>query len=176
MKYPLMKSELVKTPRLTIKPYDEKDLDALTDLISNPEVTKTFMVPEYETREQYAELAKKLISFSRVEDTKHLDSGVYLGDTLIGFFNDCGGGDDMIEVGYVIHPDYWGRGYASEVLTAMLPEIKRMGYKRVRAGYFEENPASARVMEKCGMHKIDETDEDEYRGKVHKCFYCEIEL
>lgn len=176
MTIPLVKSELVKTERLTLHPYREEDLDALVELITNPEVTKTFMIPDYPEHAQFVELAKKLISFSRVEDTRHLDCGIYLGDTLIGFFNDCGGKDEMIEVGYVIHPDYWGHGYASEVLRAMYGELRRMGYKRVRAGFFEENPASRRVMEKCGMHLIDETDEDEYRGKVHKCFYCEIEL
>ena len=42
---------------------------------------------------------------------------------------------------------------------------------RLSSTYFEENPASGRVMEKSGMKKIEYTDTIEYRGKVHKCLY-----
>ena len=48
-----------------------------------------------------------------------------------------------------------------------------MGFRKVKAGYFEENVASRRVMEKCGMKQLSYTDEIEYRGIVHKCFYYE---
>ncbi len=29
-------------------------------------------------------------------------------------------------------------------------------------------------MEKCGMKQTSVTDEEEYRGKIHLCRYCEI--
>ena len=44
----------------------------------------------------------------------------------------------------------------------------------VRASFFEENPASGRVMEKSGMHRIAYTEDITYRGAVHPCIYCEI--
>ena len=44
----------------------------------------------------------------------------------------------------------------------------------VKAGAFEENLASMRVMEKSGMHRIQQEDTIEYRGKVHRCFNYEI--
>ena len=50
-----------------------------------------------------------------------------------------------------------------------------MGFDCVRTGYFEENTASGRVMQKCGMHKIDLEEEIEYRGISHHCLYYEID-
>ena len=49
-----------------------------------------------------------------------------------------------------------------------------MGFRRVRAGYFEGNDASRRVMEKCNMQPIEATGEEEYRGEVHRCLYSEV--
>ena len=54
------------------------------------EITKTFMVPEFTTEEQVLDVVSKLLEFSKVEDTTHLEYGIYLQDQLIGFINDCG--------------------------------------------------------------------------------------
>lgn len=56
------------------------------------------------------------------------------------------------EVGYVISPDYWGRGIAAEAVNALLNfAFCQLKMKRVEAKYMVENTASRRVMEKCGM-------------------------
>lgn len=56
------------------------------------------------------------------------------------------------EAGYILLPDYWNAGYATEILRALL----RFGFcdrslHRVYGKCDELNAASARVMEKCGM-------------------------
>ena len=40
--------------------------------------------------------------------------------------------------------------------------------------FFEENIASKRVMEKCGMIPIGKEEYIEYRGVVHRCVYYSI--
>lgn len=56
------------------------------------------------------------------------------------------------EAGYVISPDYWGRGIATEALNALLNfAFCELRMKRVEAKYMVENTVSRRVMEKCGM-------------------------
>lgn len=59
--------------------------------------------------------------------------------------------------------------------TYMIPDFKtnlfQMGYKQVITGAFEENIASRRVMEKCGMILTESEEKIEYRGKVHRCVY-----
>lgn len=79
----------------------------------------------------------------------------------------------MIELGYVIHPAYQGKGYATEMLNAVLLDLKELGYIKVLAGAFEENIASIRVMEKCGMEKTDREEDIAYRGRKHHCVYYE---
>jgi len=55
------------------------------------------------------------------------------------------------EVGYVLHPDYWGRGIVTEALGAIIDFAFAHGLNRVEAVHAVENPASGRVMEKAGM-------------------------
>lgn len=74
----------------------------------------------------------------------------------------------------MIHPAVQNRGYATEMLSAVIRELFRMGYSVVRACVFDDNAASRRVMEKCGMILTGRTDEIEYRGKIRHCLYCEI--
>lgn len=173
MERPVRKKAEIKTERLTLKPYSEQDIEGMVELLTDPEITSTFMVPDMESRSQTEELAKRLIAFSQIEDTKHLEYGIYLNGKLIGFVNDCGIDADEIEIGYVIHPKYQGKGYATEAVCAALEELREMGFRKVTAGYFLENAASLRVMEKCGMKKTDRMDDVEYRGERHACGYCE---
>lgn len=177
----IKKKDMVRTERLILKPFSDSDTDIIAALLADPEITRTFMVPSYETREEYAALAEKLIAFSAPEDTVHFICGIYLPaeepysqDTLIGFIDDCGIDGDTVEIGYVINPVHKGQGYASEAVSAAIEELRDMGFKTVKAGYFEGNNASRRVMEKCGMHRTDEQNSEEYRGEIHRCFYCEI--
>ncbi len=56
------------------------------------------------------------------------------------------------EVGYSIGRKYWGQGLMTEALEAVLKEcFATLKLNRVEAMHFPENPASGRVMEKCGM-------------------------
>lgn len=174
MPLPIKKKTMIKTKRLTIKPYSSDDVKGLVGLLTDAEITKTFMVPEFESLEQAELLVKKLIAFSSIEDTVHLEYGIYLDGKIIGFINDCGIEDEEVKIGYVIHPKYKGQGFATEAVKAVISELKEMGFKKVGAGFFEENTASFRVMQKCGMYITDGTDIEEYRGENHICRYCEI--
>lgn len=58
------------------------------------------------------------------------------------------------EVGYVLAYDYWGQGIMTEVLGAVLEELLRCGFDKVGACHDVNNPASGRVMEKCGMKYV----------------------
>lgn len=135
MALPIKKKALVKTERLIIKPFSAADVDGLVNLLLNPEITKTFMVPKFESVEQMKDLAEKLIEFSREEDTTHLEYGICLNGKIIGFINDCGIKDEEIEIGYVIHPDHQGHGYATEAVRAIICELREMGFRKVIAGY-----------------------------------------
>lgn len=53
-------------------------------------------------------------------------------------------------IGYIVRPQYRGRGYATNMLAQTLVHAKAQGLKRVMVSCDERNIASARVIEKCG--------------------------
>ena len=56
------------------------------------------------------------------------------------------------EVGYSLSRQYWNRGYATEALSAVIDSAFRtLNLHRIEAQRDVRNPASGRVMEKCGM-------------------------
>lgn len=162
----------IVTARLVLKPFEEPDDGVLAGMLMDERVKKTYMVPDYETGEQYLTLAKRFRELSRSED--RFIAGVYEGARLVGFLNDVGIEDGVIELGYVIAPEFQNRGYASEALRGAIGWLFEKGYKSVRAGAFRENAASLRVMEKAGMRRLEFTEQIEYRGRTHQCLYCEI--
>lgn len=59
--------------------------------------------------------------------------------------------DDGAELGYWIAREHWGQGYATEAGAAVLQIAATLGYSRVMAMHFLDNPASGRVLEKLGF-------------------------
>lgn len=61
---------------------------------------------------------------------------------------------DKASFGYVLNRTYWGQGYMTEALGAMLTYcFKVLALNRVEATHFSGNEGSGKVMEKCGMIK-----------------------
>ena len=57
-----------------------------------------------------------------------------------------------VEVGYSIAREHWGKGLMTEALAAVIDEsFRTLELHRIEALHFTDNPASGRVMEKCGM-------------------------
>jgi RimJ/RimL family protein N-acetyltransferase len=76
------------------------------------------------------------------------EDGAFLG--VIGILPEP---HDMAEFGYWIGQEYWNCGYATEAAAAVIDYgFHILGVNRVEAIHFTRNPASGRVMEKCGMH------------------------
>ena len=78
-----------------------------------------------------------------------------------------------VEVGYSLARAHWGKGLMTEALTAVIGETFRtLDIHRIEALHFTDNPASGRVMEKCGM-----THEGHLRGKVRcKGVFRDVEM
>jgi ribosomal-protein-alanine N-acetyltransferase len=56
--------------------------------------------------------------------------------------------------GYVLNRNYWNQGYMTEVLSAILKfGFETLELNRIEATHYASNPASGKVMEKCGMKK-----------------------
>lgn len=67
------------------------------------------------------------------------------------------------EIGYVLHPDYWGEGFALEAAHVLIHAgFVDLGLQRIIATCDQRNKASARVMERLGMRR-----EGAFRGSKH---------
>lgn len=82
--------------------------------------------------------------------------------------------DEVIELGYVIHPTHKNMGYATEMLGAVIDELFRKGFSQVVTGAFQNNGASIKVMQKCGMVKISKEGDIRYQGVLRHCYYYAI--
>lgn len=67
--------------------------------------------------------------------------------------------DQIWDLGYALHPDYWGRGVVTEAVKCLLESWVRpwMRIGTVSAFYTASNAASCAVLERCGLKTV-------YRG------------
>ncbi len=77
---------MLKTERLTIKPFAPEDQADAIELLTNAEIGKTYMLPEFREKEEAIPLFQRLCELSRSEE--HYQRGIYLEGKLIGFLND----------------------------------------------------------------------------------------
>jgi ribosomal-protein-alanine N-acetyltransferase len=88
---------------------------------------------------------------------QHRATGRVIGDVgvwLPGQPERLGTGD----VGYQLHPDFHGQGYAREAMQTFLPYVFGL-VPRITAGCDAANTPSWRLMERLGLLPIEKTDE-----------------
>ena len=146
-----------------------EDRERMLDILTSEKVNKTYMIPDFPEREAAVPLFQRLMDMSQ-SGSKYVRA-IDLDGGLIGFVNQVDLEDQTIELGYVIHPDFHGMGYMTQALKLAIGEMFDKGYTQIITGAFSTNAASIRVMKKCGMTKLDKTDEIEYRGVTHTCVY-----
>ncbi|MDF2631895.1 MAG: GCN5-related N-acetyltransferase [Caproiciproducens sp.] len=60
--------------------------------------------------------------------------------------------DESGEIGYCMGKNWWGKGFMTEALKAILRfSFEEVGFNRLEASHSVNNPASGRVMQKAGM-------------------------
>ena len=161
----------IKSQRLVLRPISQNDAADLSQILMNDIVKRTYMVPDL-SEDAAVALARK-IAFLSVDNNRYV-RGAYLENKLIGFLNDVETKDGALELGWAFHPDYYGRGYATEAVKTAINDLFNKGYSTVVAGAFEQNIASQRVMQKSGMQLQELTEDIAYRGNTHKCIYYAI--
>ncbi len=141
------RAPIILTPRLTLRGFQKDDLDALTSIYADAEVTQ-YLRSGVRTRAQTAAVLDAYIA-----EWRDLGYGAWAvearGDhALLGMCGFVG----KAELGYVFARAAWGRGIATEAARACLQYgFERLGWNAIGAGALRENAASLRVLEKLGM-------------------------
>lgn len=148
----------ITTARLLLRPFTMDDLDALYAIQSRPDVTR-YLYWEPRTRDEVSEAIATRVQRTALEaegDTLVLaielrETGALVGDVNLHWLSEA---HRQGEIGFVLHPDYHGQGYAREAAVEML----RLGFEGLRMHRIigrcdGANGASARLMERLGMRR-----------------------
>jgi RimJ/RimL family protein N-acetyltransferase len=148
----------VRTGRLLLRPLTVGDVDALLAYRGRPDVCR-YVPFEPMTREVIAErLASQWANAELTDEGQALtlgvevaDSGELIGDVVLFWHSRAHGGG---EIGYVLHPDFGGRGYATEAVRALLRlGFDELGLHRIVARLDERNESSASLARRLGMRQ-----------------------
>jgi RimJ/RimL family protein N-acetyltransferase len=139
---------LLETERLLLRPLATDDAPALAELLGDDweAIKQTGRMPYPATESalrgwialHVAPASHSFLMLRREDDAA-------LGG--IGF----GGRGALAELGYVLGRRFWGQGYATEGVRAMIAHAPAVGFGGLEAYSFIDNLASARVLAKAGF-------------------------
>jgi len=171
---------MIETERLIIRKFTIDDAKDVFDCCNDYEVVKTTLGMPWPYTE---EVAKGWISkqVNRQEEGVCYEFAICFKDNpnkIIGCVSliDINPVAKRGEMGYWVGRKYWRKGIATEAAKAMIKYgFETLGLHSIIARYFDINPASGRVMEKCGMNYVGTIRDNEFRfGKYYNVGYYEI--
>ncbi len=139
-----------RSQRLLLRPVWPEDWQGVLEGIADEDVVRNLASAPWPYQESDARAFTALPiepQFPRFLITQAHDAQVV---GCIGI-DRCGASVDGAELGYWIARAHWGQGYATEAGLAVLSMARTLGYNRVMAMHFLDNPASGRVLEKLGF-------------------------
>jgi [ribosomal protein S5]-alanine N-acetyltransferase len=161
----------LETERLRIRDHLRTDFDSYYALFADPEVTEfTYNGRRADRKAQRREFKETIGQSSLAERDKYY---LLVEDRLSGeFIGECGfdiqrkeekGG--IAEAGYFLARDQWGKGYATEILRALIDYcFRELDLHKVITTCDARNVRSGRVMEKSGMKREGVLRRQRYSG------------
>ncbi|HEY4344390.1 MAG TPA: GNAT family N-acetyltransferase [Parvibaculum sp.] len=147
----------IETPRLILRDFRKADLDAVHAYSSLEDVAR-YLIWGPNTLAQSKEAIEGFLDDQRMRPRTIFDVAVTLKpkrDVIGGAGLRIIDKDNLTgEIGYTLHPDFWGYGLAVEAARALLDAgFNELGLQRIVAVCDQRNKASARVMERLGMRR-----------------------
>ena len=157
----------IRTQRLSLRPLDPADAASIRALAGDFDVARmTGMIPHpYSERDALA----------WIDRAGQGDEGVVFAVARDGALIGCSGYMPMdaehAEVGYWIGKPFWGEGFATEAVRAVVAHaFDAHGFAYVKAGHFVDNARSQRVLGKLGFSPDGEEMRDcAARGEPVQC-------
>lgn len=145
---------MMETDRILLRKWQESDADALFKYASDPDVGPRAGWPPHKSVEESREIIKTVFNTDTMWAIVLKETGEAIG--CAGYLPAANSNlnipGDECEVGYWIGKPYWGRGICTEALKLVIDYCFNVkGFKSLWGDFFPQNPASGRVMEKCGF-------------------------
>lgn len=144
--------EILTTDRLILRPWQLSDSSDLYEYAQLDIVGPNAGWPPHQSEEESKEIIEMFINDNDVYAIVLQEEQKVIGS--IGLHNrkpDAALATlEQREIGYILHPNYWGRGIVPEAVQAVLAYgFQQLGLDLVWCGHFESNDKSKRVVEKC---------------------------
>lgn len=145
---------VLSTSRLILRALRTSDLDDLYEYASDPEIDQYVPWEHYKNIDEARENLNEFLEEYKKDGfgawgIEHRTDKKLIGITNISIPHRI---NRRVEVGYTISRTYWGKGYATEAIQAVIHfGFETMKLVRIEAVVLPENLASARVLEKSGM-------------------------
>lgn len=146
----------LETERLILKPLEEGDFANLLRLRSNPDVMRTVGNRAIQTETE----VRRFLDIGLTYQAKHGFGFCTIFEKATGKFVGQGGlfhlgYDDTqsdIEIAYRMLPEYWGKGYATELVKALIVwGFEHLSVNKLVGATFPDNIASQKVLLKAGL-------------------------
>jgi len=148
---------ILTTPRLRLRPFEERDRPALRDFQMDPETMSTYGAGRPLTADEADRVLKYHIEcrsypYWAWAVTLPADDAC-IGQVTVGWSDYKG--ERWIELGWILNKDMWGQGYGTDAVRAVLEHgLKALQWKRAMAGARDTNRRSTRLMTKVGMRFV----------------------
>lgn len=142
------------TARLRLEPYDERHFDGLHAMNRLPEVMRYITGQPYTEAETRASIARVQQRWAELGYSWwawiHLDTGQLVGAGTIQHMDTDRA--SPLEIGWRLHPQHWGQGYATEAAFTMRDwAFDTLKPAELLARCHPQNAASSNVMKRLGM-------------------------
>lgn len=148
---------IIKSDRLILRNLSETDLDFIYVLESNPLVYLYDENEEPSKEHIYEKYCKRITSMIQNKDKYFVFLIALLPEEIpVGEIHIQLNWEEICEweIGYKLHPDYWGNGYASEAAKLMLKFLfESLNAHKVVGFCNANNKKSANLMERIGMKR-----------------------
>jgi len=147
---------MIETPRLILRPFEAGNLDIIYQIYSDGEVLRYTPFDPVD-RERARVLLdgmldewKKPVPGNREMAAIRKDTGEKLGRCHAGYDPET----DSAMIGWFLKKEAWGNGFGTEIAKALIDYcFDELKVHRVWAVCNPVNPASWKIMEKCGMRR-----------------------
>lgn len=146
----------IVSKRLKLRPICLADAKDMYDYGHQEKVATLAGFPANQSIEECEDLIRRDLQKSGQQKKQRIWGLCLKGeDKLIGTINFTKEvADGVMEMGYVLHPDYWGQGYMMEAAQAFLKYgFEVLNLRKVELGIYSHNTQSKRLAQKLGFQQ-----------------------
>lgn len=157
-------TNIIETPRLVLRPFRSEDAPAMfANWASDREVARFLTWNAHRSLADSENVLNMWVAaYNDIKTYRWAivpkENGEPIGAIDIVHIYD---NTDAAEIGYCIGKNWWNNGIVTEAFSAVIPYLFEVGFNRLEAVHAVKNPASGRVMEKCGL---------KYEGTLRRFF------